>query len=174
MSTQKNQLEARRHSCEHVLMQAMYRFYPEIKMAMGPPIATGFYFDFDPGKHKISEADFPKIEAEMAKIIKMPVLGIAIANISINEWFIEVGDKVSQGQPLLEVQTDKITMEVPSEESGSLLKIFFDKDAQLTDGVPIAIIGEPGENIDSLITQVNDQLQGLDLPQPELESPAPS
>jgi len=110
----------------------------------------------------------------MAKIIKMPVLGIAIANISINEWFIEVGDKVSQGQPLLEVQTDKITMEVPSEESGSLLKIFFDKDSQLTDGVPIAIIGEPGENIDSLVAQVHNQLRGLDLPQPELESPEPS
>ncbi|MFC1727207.1 threonine--tRNA ligase [Patescibacteria group bacterium] len=65
-----NQLEAMRHSCEHVLTQAMLRLYPDIKMAMGPPIETGFYFDFDPGKHKISEADFPKIEKEMAKIVK--------------------------------------------------------------------------------------------------------
>ena len=39
-------------------------------MAMGPAIENGFYFDFDPGKHKISEADFPKIEEEMKKIIK--------------------------------------------------------------------------------------------------------
>jgi len=59
-----------RHSCEHVLTQAMYRLFPGIKMAMGPATEEGFYFDFDPGKHKISEADFPKIEEEMKKIIK--------------------------------------------------------------------------------------------------------
>jgi threonyl-tRNA synthetase len=64
------QLEAIRHSCEHILTQAMYRLYPGIKMAMGPPIETGFYFDFDPGKHKFSEADFPKIEKEMMKIVR--------------------------------------------------------------------------------------------------------
>ena len=58
-----------RHSCEHVLMQAMLRLFPKIKMAMGPATADGFYFDFDPGPHKISEADFPKIEKEMKKII---------------------------------------------------------------------------------------------------------
>jgi pyruvate/2-oxoglutarate dehydrogenase complex dihydrolipoamide acyltransferase (E2) component len=106
----------------------------------------------------------------MAKIIKMPVLGIAIANISINEWFVKVGDQVSHGQPLLEVQTDKITMEVPSEESGVLLKTFYEKEAQLTDGVPIAIIGEAGEDITSLISEVQAELQGLDVPQPEPEA----
>ena len=58
-----------RHSCEHVLTQAMLRLYPDIKMAMGPAIETGFYFDFDPGEHKVNEADFPKIEKEMQKII---------------------------------------------------------------------------------------------------------
>ncbi len=63
-----------RHSCEHVLTQAMLRLYPGLLMAMGPAIVDGFYFDFDPSTssgqvHKISEADFPQIEAEMAKII---------------------------------------------------------------------------------------------------------
>jgi len=48
----------------------MYRLFPGIKMAMGPAIEDGFYFDFDPGKYKISETDFPKIEKEMKKIIK--------------------------------------------------------------------------------------------------------
>ena len=66
----QNNLQAMRHSCEHVLTQAMLRLFPGIKMAMGPAIEEGFYFDFDPGKHKISEADFPKIEREMEKIIK--------------------------------------------------------------------------------------------------------
>ena len=106
----------------------------------------------------------------MAKVIKMPVLGIAIANIMINEWFVEVGDPLTHGQALLEVQTDKITMEVPSEEAGVLLKTFFDKEAQLTDGIPIAIIGEAGEDISSLVSEVQAELQGVDVPQPELES----
>ncbi|PIP57127.1 threonine--tRNA ligase, partial [Candidatus Woesebacteria bacterium CG22_combo_CG10-13_8_21_14_all_45_10] len=51
------------------LTQAMLKFYPKIKMAMGPAIPDGFYFDFE-SDIKIFEADFPKIEAEMAKIIK--------------------------------------------------------------------------------------------------------
>lgn len=58
-----------RHSCEHVLTQAMLRFYPDLKMAMGPPTDEGFYSDFSSEK-KISELDFPKIEEEMRKIIK--------------------------------------------------------------------------------------------------------
>lgn len=66
----ENDLQALRHSAEHALTQAMLNLYPDIKMAMGPAIATGFYFDFDPGEHKINENDFPKIEAEMQKIIK--------------------------------------------------------------------------------------------------------
>jgi len=66
----QNKLQAMRHSCEHVLTQAMLRLFPGIKMAMGPAIEEGFYFDFDPGKYKISEADFPKIEKEMKKIIE--------------------------------------------------------------------------------------------------------
>lgn len=65
----KKYLEKMRHSCEHVLQQAMVKLYPGLKMAMGPPIENGFYFDFEYSS-KISEEDFPKIEAEMKKIIK--------------------------------------------------------------------------------------------------------
>ncbi len=69
-------LEKMRHSCEHVLHHIMEKHYPGLKAAMGPATSEGFYFDFDPGKHKISEADFPKIEKEMAKIIKknLPII----------------------------------------------------------------------------------------------------
>ncbi len=59
-----------RHSCEHALTQAMERLWPKIVKAMGPATDEGFYFDFDLNGEKISEADFPKIETEMAKIIK--------------------------------------------------------------------------------------------------------
>lgn len=69
-ATSYEPLKAMRHSCEHVLTQSMLKLFPGIKMAMGPATEEGFYFDFDPGRHKISEVDFPKIEAEMRKIIK--------------------------------------------------------------------------------------------------------
>ncbi|MBU1110685.1 threonine--tRNA ligase [Patescibacteria group bacterium] len=65
----EDKLQSLRHSAEHILTQAMLRLFPGIKMAMGPAIENGFYFDFDPGSHKVSEEDFPKIEAEMQKII---------------------------------------------------------------------------------------------------------
>lgn len=64
-------LLAMRHSCEHVLQQAMLKLYPGLKMAHGPAIENGFYFDFElPKGVSISKEDFPKIEKEMKKIIK--------------------------------------------------------------------------------------------------------
>ena len=67
-----------RHSAEHVLTQAMKQLFPKkFLMAMGPATDDGFYFDFEPlNDFKISEADFPKIEAEMIKIIKanLPII----------------------------------------------------------------------------------------------------
>ena len=65
----EKELEAMRHSAEHVLTQAMIKLYPGLKMAMGPATEHGFYFDFDYDK-QINEKDFPKIEKEMQKIIK--------------------------------------------------------------------------------------------------------
>jgi len=64
----EKELEAIRHSTEHVLTQAMLKLYPGLKMAMGPAIEDGFYFDFDYDK-QINEKDFPKIKKEMQKII---------------------------------------------------------------------------------------------------------
>jgi threonyl-tRNA synthetase len=66
--TQKN-LESMRHSCEHVLMQAVLELFPKVKLAVGPATKDGFYFDFDSNGEKISENDFPKIEKRMAQIV---------------------------------------------------------------------------------------------------------
>ena len=58
-----------RHSISHVLAAAVKRLYPEAKIAIGPAIANGFYYDFDVEKAFTAE-DLDKIEAEMKKIIK--------------------------------------------------------------------------------------------------------
>lgn len=79
-------LQSIRHSAEHVLTQAMIRLFPnQFLMAMGPATNEGFYFDFEPiSDFKINDSDFPKIEAEMAKIIKEN-LPITKKEISIDE-----------------------------------------------------------------------------------------
>ena len=58
-----------RHTASHILAQAVKRLYPEVKLAIGPAIADGFYYDFDTEK-PFSQEDFEKIEAEMKKIVK--------------------------------------------------------------------------------------------------------
>lgn len=58
-----------RHTAAHVLAQAVKNIYPTVKLAIGPSIENGFYYDFD-FKTPITQDDFDKIEAEMHKIIK--------------------------------------------------------------------------------------------------------
>ena len=62
-------LSTLRHSCAHVLAQAVKRLYPGAKLAIGPSIADGFYYDID-FEEPISEGDLAKIETEMRKIVK--------------------------------------------------------------------------------------------------------
>lgn len=57
------------HTASHVLAQAVKRIYPTAKLAIGPAIKTGFYYDFE-FKTNVSQEDFAKIEGEMQKIIK--------------------------------------------------------------------------------------------------------
>ncbi|MBI2356243.1 MAG: hypothetical protein HYV13_03520 [Candidatus Doudnabacteria bacterium] len=59
-----------RHSCAHLLAAAVMELWPNAKRAIGPSIENGFYFDFDFGNTKISEADFPKIEKKMHELAK--------------------------------------------------------------------------------------------------------
>lgn len=58
-----------RHTASHILAQAVKRLYPQAKLAIGPSIANGFYYDFDVEKPFLPE-DLEKIEAEMKKIVK--------------------------------------------------------------------------------------------------------
>ena len=57
------------HTCSHVLAQAMKRLHPEVKLAIGPSIENGFYYDFDTPE-PFSETQLAELEAEMRKICK--------------------------------------------------------------------------------------------------------
>lgn len=64
----KEALPVIRHSASHVLAEAVKRVFPDAKLAIGPSIAEGFYYDFD--HEPFSREDLDKLEAEMKKIIK--------------------------------------------------------------------------------------------------------
>lgn len=70
MKDNKEYLDNLRHSCAHLLAAAVMEIWPGTKRAIGPSIENGFYFDFDFGGTKISEADFPKIEKKMHELVK--------------------------------------------------------------------------------------------------------
>lgn len=90
----------------------------------------------------------------MAIKMLMPLLGQTMEEGTIIKWFINEGDSIKEGEPLLEVMTDKVNMEVEAPESGVLRKIL----AQPDDIVPvqdaIAIIGTADESIDDLLAEV--------------------
>ena len=64
-----NDLQILRHSASHVMAQAVKRLFPEVKLAIGPAIDTGFYYDFDTPT-PFTQEDLETIEAEMKKIAK--------------------------------------------------------------------------------------------------------
>ncbi len=63
-------IELLRHSTAHVMAEAVQRLFPQAKIAIGPTIKDGFYYDFDIPGYMLGEADLDKIEAEMKRIVK--------------------------------------------------------------------------------------------------------
>ena len=61
-----------RHTASHVLAQAVKHLYPDVKLAIGPAIDNGFYYDID-SEHNFTPEDLEKIEAEMKKIVKQGI-----------------------------------------------------------------------------------------------------
>jgi len=67
--SKETDLEILRHSTSHVMAEAVKKTFPGVKLAIGPAIETGFYYDFDM-PHRITEDDLKKIEDQMKDIIK--------------------------------------------------------------------------------------------------------
>jgi pyruvate dehydrogenase E2 component (dihydrolipoamide acetyltransferase) len=110
----------------------------------------------------------------MAEVIRMPKMSDTMEEGVIASWQKKVGDTVESGDILAEVETDKATMELESFEDGMLLYVGVQENESVpVDGV-IAIIGEEGENIDSLLKEIqNGQSAGGDNGQ-EAPAEAPS
>lgn len=85
----------------------------------------------------------------MAYELKMPQLGLTMETGTIGEWLKAEGDPVSVGDPLVQIETDKLTNDVESEVSGILLKIVASPGEELPVQAVLAYIGEPGETIET-------------------------
>lgn len=83
----------------------------------------------------------------MAEIVTMPKLGFDMAEGTLVRWVIAEGEAVNKGAVLAEIETDKATVEVEANASGTLLRHLVEPGSVVPVNTPIAVIGQPGEEI---------------------------
>ena len=106
----------------------------------------------------------------MAELIKMPRLSDTMEEGTVATWFKKVGDAVQEGEILAEIETDKATMEFESFYEGTLLYIGIQENETAKVDAPLAIIGNPGEDIESILggsSQAADIEEKNEISQPE-------
>ncbi|MBO9307576.1 E3 binding domain-containing protein, partial [Thermomicrobium sp.] len=84
----------------------------------------------------------------MATVLVVPKLGLTMTEGRIGRWLKRPGEAVSAGEPVLEVETEKLTVEVEAPASGILAHVLAEEGAVLPVAAPIAVIAEPGETVD--------------------------
>ena len=78
-------------------------------------------------------------------------MGESVTEATITNWLKNIGDQVEMDEPLVEVATDKVDNELPSEGSGTLIKIYFEKDQVAQVGDVIAVLSnDNSNNVESL------------------------
>ena len=85
--------------------------------------------------------------------LKLPKMGESVAEATITNWLKEVGDKIEADEAVLEIATDKVDSEVPSEDSGILVEQLFGKDDLVQVGQTIAIIETEGGALESIVNE---------------------
>ncbi|SIS03937.1 pyruvate dehydrogenase E2 component (dihydrolipoamide acetyltransferase) [Peribacillus simplex] len=89
----------------------------------------------------------------MASVVVMPKLGATMEEGTIVSWLVQIGEIVEEGDPIAEIQTDKIVMEIEAETTGVLLKSLYDSGTVVRVHEVIAYLGEEGESIEGLEKQ---------------------
>ena len=102
----------------------------------------------------------------MAKLVVMPKLGLTMTEGLVSRWLKAEGDAVKEGEPLFEVETDKLTNTIEATASGTLLKILAKEGNTLPCLAGVAVIGEPNEDISELVPG--------EAPKAEAPAPAPA
>ncbi len=107
----------------------------------------------------------------MATTVVMPQLGNTVESCLLTTWMVAEGDTVDDGTILCEIETDKSSMDVPAGVSGTVLKLLAEEGDDVPVKAPICIVGEPGEDISSLVPAADAPAE-VDAPAAQSESKA--
>ncbi len=110
----------------------------------------------------------------MASKVIMPKLSPTMEEGQIARWLKKEGDKVSMGEPLAEIDTDKATMEMQALANGVLRKILINEGESAPLGQLIAVIGEPDEDIASVLAEAPASAPAPAKKEPEPQKPEPA
>lgn len=94
----------------------------------------------------------------MAEVIIMPKLGFNMNTGKLVEWYKSEGDAVAKGEPLFSVETDKTNMDIEATGDGIVRKLFIAAGDTVPVTLPIAIVGDADEDIDTMVADALDQL----------------
>ena len=109
----------------------------------------------------------------MAKFeLKLPKMGESVAEATVTNWLKEVGDSIEMDEPVVEIATDKVDSEVPSEVEGVLVEKLFDVDDVVEVGQTIAIIEIEGEGAEEVSTEERVSEENVAEEEPEDEAVA--
>ncbi len=106
----------------------------------------------------------------MATQVLMPQLGESVVEGTVSKWLKREGDAISEYDPILEVNTDKVDTEIPAPATGALLKIYVPEGTTVKAGTLLAVIGQPGE---ALPEGGNGQAAGHAAPASAAEAESP-
>ena len=87
----------------------------------------------------------------MAKLVVMPKLGLTMTEGTVSKWLKKVGDEVKEGEPLFEVETDKLTNTIEASASGILRHLFTEEGVTVPVLAKVAIIAAADEDIGGLL-----------------------
>jgi len=123
MEKNNETLHILRHSTSHILAQAVQSLFPQAKLAIGPSIENGFYYDFDLEGHAFTEDDLVKIEEKMKEIVKQ--------NLTFEKYVIEDVDakiaefkaegEIYKAELLEEHKNDNPTLYLTKDKEGNVL-----------------------------------------------------
>jgi len=116
-------LQTLRHSCSHIMAQAVQNLYPNAHLAIGPAIENGFYYDFDIEGVTLKEEDLEKIEKEMKRLVEMDLRfeKYVIPDVSAQiEEFRSKGE-IYKAELLEEHKNDNPTLYLTKDKDGNVL-----------------------------------------------------
>jgi threonyl-tRNA synthetase len=101
-------LEILRHSSAHLMAQAILRLFPNAKLAIGPTVENGFYYDVDFGEAEVSAEDMPRIEEEMKKLVK--------AKLPVTRQEVTREEAIARWEPMGEIYKVELIRDLPEGE----------------------------------------------------------